>query len=349
MDFLTNIALNLMPVVQDPAFKKGCYGLALITIILLIFLTFRTIIKRRKEKEGRVITDRNSPGITFISILFFMSLSVGILADITEWNEPGKITVLDSGEIITKPKPYLSVGKKKTAVYDRIKEIRSTEIPESPEPVDMKFSDSGIAETDYKFDLKLPEDPEMILAIHEKYGSQEKMIKSGAKPLISEAIKIGAMLLNSEECSDVKERKLAEFVNDQLLDGLYIVEKGEIRKDDNGEPVRKKHDFSEFKVKFAKFKIENFNKEEIVRKLEFEKDKIAKELRKFEKLKFDKIPFVDELQIVIENEIKYDKKLSKDQKALIITSLKNAKEMIIKLKARAIRKLEKKEDSDRRY
>ena len=103
MDFLTKIAANLMPIVQDPSFKKGCYGLAVITIIILAFIVTGKIIRKRNEHERKVISDRSSPGATIISILFFISLSMGILADITEWNEPGKITVFDSGKVISSP------------------------------------------------------------------------------------------------------------------------------------------------------------------------------------------------------------------------------------------------------
>lgn len=345
MDILTNIASNLMPIVQDPSFKKGCYGFAIITMLILLFLTIRMVIKKRTEKEGRIISDRTSPGVTFISILFFISLSVGILADITEWNEPGKITVLDSGEVISTPKPYFSLGKKKTAVYDSSKEIKSTEIADSPQPVEMKFNDSGIAKTDYKFDLKLPEDPVKIIAIHKKFGSQEKLINEGAKPFIKEAIEIGAMLLSSEESSDMKEKKLAAFVTDQLKEGLYLIKKGKILKDKDGELIRKKHDFSELTVICEKFKIENFHKEDIVIKLELEKEKIAKELLKIQLLKPEETPFINDLEILIENRIKNQKGLSKDQRELIITSLKNAKKMLIKLKERKPESKEKKIDS----
>ncbi len=346
MDFITNIAMSLMPIVQDPFFKKGCYGFAIIAMIILVFLTIRMVIKRRKEKDGRIISDRNSTGITFISILFFISLSVGILADITEWNEPGKITVLDSGKVISTPKPYFALGKKKTVVYDHIKEIKSTDVDDSPQPVDMKFNDSGIAQADYKFNLKLPEDPVNIIAIHEKFGSQEKMINEGAKPLIQEAIKIGAMLLSSEESSDMKEKKLAAFVNDQLKEGLYLIEKGMILKDKDGKLIRKKHYFTEFKIRFEKFKLENFNKEDIVKKIEIEKEKIAKELEKIDLLKLKEIPFINDLEILIEHRIMHEKSISKDQKELIISSLKSAKKMIIKLRERKTDSKDRKKNSD---
>jgi len=345
MDFITNITMSLMPIVQDPFFKKGCYGFAIITMIILVFLTIRMVIKRRKEKDGRIISDRSSPGVTFVSIIFFISLSVGILADITEWNEPGKITVLDSGKVISTPKPYFALGKKKTAVYDHIKEIKSTDVADSPQPVDMKFNDSGIAKTDYKFDLKLPEDPVRIIAIHEKFGSQEKLVNEGAKPLIVEAIKIGAMLLSSEESSEMKEKKLAAFVNDQLKGGLYLIEKGAILKDKAGRLIRKKHDFTEFKVKFEKFKLENFNKEDIVVKIEIEKEKITKELAKIDLLKLKEIPFINDLEVFIEHKIMHEKNISKDQKELIITSLKNVKNMIIKLRERKPVNNKKEKDS----
>jgi len=335
MDFLTKIAANLMPVVQDPSFKKGCYGLAVIAIIILAFMLIKTIIRKRKEKERKVISDRNSPGATFISILFFISLSMGILADITEWNEPGKITVLDSGEVISTPKPYLSVGRKKTAVYDQTKEIASISKLNIPEPVEMKFQDQGKAEVDFKFDMKLPEEPQAIMAIHEKYGSQDKLVDEGAKPLIKEAIKIGAMLLSSEECPEEKEKKLAEFVKDQLNKGLYLIEKGALVKNDEGKFKRKKHTLSGLKVKFNHFRLENFKKEELVRRIELEKGKITAELKKIEFIKAESIPFIDDLEKLMENEIRIKKDLSKDQKELIITSIKSAKKMIIKLKERS--------------
>jgi len=346
MDFLTKIAINVMPIVQDPSFKKGCYGLALITVIVLILIITRTVIRRKREKDGTVISDRSNPGITFISMLFFISLSVGILADITEWNEPGKITVLDNGEVISRPKSYLSVGKKKTAVYDQTKMVASADKNEIAEPVTMKFEDSGIAEVDYKFDLKLPKDPKEIMAIHKKFGSQDKLVDQGAKPVINEAIKIGAMLLSSEECSEEKEKKLAQFVNDQLKDGLYLLVKGIPIKDKDGKYIRKKHYLSGLKVKFEKFKLENFKKEELVRNIELEKERIVKELKKIDLIGPENTPFINDLEKMLRSRIIDEKKLSKDQKELLITSLQSAKKLIFKLQERKPGTTEKKKDLD---
>ncbi|MEN8154766.1 MAG: hypothetical protein ABFR75_12175 [Acidobacteriota bacterium] len=97
MDFLTKIATKLMPVIHHPLFKIGCYSIAAITVLTLIYL-IKT--NRKKEKEAfkkKEIKDVNHPLTTTVSLIFFISLTVGLLADITEWNEPFKIKFSDSG------------------------------------------------------------------------------------------------------------------------------------------------------------------------------------------------------------------------------------------------------------
>ena len=69
------------------------------------------------------------------------------------------------------------------------------------------------------------------------------------------------------------------------------------------------------------------------------------ELKKIQLLKPEETPFINDLEILIENRIKNQKGLSKDQRELIITSLKNAKKMLIKLKERKPESKEKKIDS----
>lgn len=334
MDFLTKVAIKLMPVIHNPLFKTGCYLIAVITIVTLIYLYK---MNKKKEKEAlkkKEITDVSHPLTAAVSIIFFISLSVGVLADITEWNEPGKITVLDNGKVIKESKPYFSIGTKKSTVYDQTPEFTSSVEKGKKEPVKIKFSDSGNAETDYKFAMSLPEDPGDIKKIHKIYGSQEKLMLTGAKPIVRDAIKLGAELLSSEVCAEEKEKKLLAFIKDQLKEGFYVVKEGKIRKDEKGRIIRKPHPFLDLKVKFENIELANFNKEKIVKELEIEKEKIKIELKKIEGLKLDPLPFVNELQQKIEINIINNKKMSKDQKELIINSIRNAKKIILKLKER---------------
>jgi hypothetical protein len=335
MGLLATITASLMPIIKHSHFKTGCYITLALAACTLIYFFITTRKKAKEAIEKKEITHVSHPWSTAIFILFFISLSFGVMANILEWNEPGKITVLDNGEVITKTKPYISIGTKPKAVYRQKQDyMPSNKQEKQDKPVKIVFSDHGEAQANYGFTMALPREKEKIKKIHEQYGSQEKLLYAGAKPYISEAIKIGAKLLKSEESSKEKEKKLLELVKDQVEWGHYIIEEGKIKKDSQGHVIRKSNPFVEFKVKFHNIELRNIRYEELVTNLEKHRNEILNEIKAIGTIDITKIPSVMEIEKEIHGQIEKSKHLSKEQKTKIIQSLKMAKRMLLKLEKR---------------
>lgn len=342
MSTVSAITSFVGPILQHPLFNVVCFTIALLTIGLLLFFFWRSRRKTREALEKKEIISESHPWTTATTIVFFLSLSFGTMASITDWNRPGKITVLDDGKVITDSKLYLSVGRTPQAVYDQTQIYTPSSQPrQKEEPVKIKFKDYGYAETDYKFKMELPPEPEKIKEIHRNFGSQDKLVKEGVKPFIAEALKIGAILLSAEETSEEKEKKLYAFVKDQLKDGLYVVEKGQIKTDKKGLVIRKKNPLTILKIKLSDFKLENFHHEKLLEQLEKEKHKLTIELKTIEVPELKDLPILDTIQGEIQKQILNSKKLSKQQKKLISESITSVRELIDNLKER-----DKKEKKD---
>ncbi|MCK4837116.1 MAG: hypothetical protein KAT17_10770 [Candidatus Aminicenantes bacterium] len=334
MNTVSTITSIVAPILQHPLFKVGCYVIAILTIIILSYFFIKSRKKTRAALKDKEIISESHPWTTAVAIIFVFSLSFGILANIMDWNRPGKITVLDNGSVITDSKLYFSLGSNTAAVYDQSQTIIPSITPEKEEPVKLKFKDFGFAETDYELKMDLPPEPEKIKKIHKCYGNQEKLVSEGVKPFIAEALKISAILLSAHESSAEKEKKLYAYVKDQLEKGHYVVEEGKIKTDEKGMAIRKKNPLSQFKIKLSKFKFENFQYDKLLKKLDTEKDKLILEFKHIEVLDFKNMSFLDGIQQEIDKHILGSKKLSKHQKKLIVESVDNIKQLIKNLKER---------------
>jgi hypothetical protein len=335
MSTVSAITSFVGPILQHPLFNTVCFIIALLTIGLLSFLFLRSRKKTREALKNKEIISESHPWTAGIAIVFFLSLSFGIMASITDWNRPGKITVLDNGKVITDSKLYISVGRTPQAVYDRTQIYSPSSQPrQKEEPVKVAFKDFGYAETDYKFKMELPKEPEKIKEIHKNFGNQEKLVKEGVKPFIAEALKIGAILLSARETSAEKEEKLYTFVKDQLKSGLYVVEKGQIKTDKKGLVIRKKSPLTRLKIKLSDFKLENFQYDKLLDQFEKEKHKLIIELESIEVPELKELPFLDNIQEEVQKQILKSKKLSKHQKELINQSITSVRKLIENMKER---------------
>jgi len=335
MSTVSDITSFVGPILQHPLFKVVCYIIAILAIITLSILFMKSRKKTRDAFKQKEIISESHPWTSAIAIVFFLSLSFGIMAGITDWNRPGKITVLDNGKVITDSKLYFSLGTTPQAVYEQSHLYSPSSQPrQKEEPVKMEFKDFGYAKTDYEFKMDLPREPEEIKKIHENYGNQEKLVSEGVKPFITEALKIGAILLSARDSSKEKEKKLYVYVRDQLEKGHYVIIKGKIKTDEKGQAIRKKNLLSQFKIKLSGFKFENFHYDELLKKLDKEKEKLIIELKHVKAMDFENIPSLDDIQQEIEKHVLESKKLSKHQKKLISESISSVKQLIKDLKKR---------------
>ena len=147
--------------------------------------------------------------------------------------------------------------------------------------------------------------------------------------------------MSAHESTEEKETKLYTYVCDQLQKGHYVIEEGKIKTDEKGLAIRSKNPLSQLKIKLSGFKLENFHYDELLKKLDKEKEKLIIELKLVEALDFEKMPFLDDIQKEIEKHVLESKKLSKHQKKLISESISSVKQLIKDLKKR-----DKKEEKD---
>ena len=86
--------------IRGAYFKIGCYIILVLSIAILIYFYMKTRKKTKEALQKKEISAEGHPMSTAIFIIFFISLSFGVMANVLDWNEPGNITVLNNGKVI---------------------------------------------------------------------------------------------------------------------------------------------------------------------------------------------------------------------------------------------------------
>jgi len=85
----------------------------------------------------------------------------------------------------------------------------------------IQFNDKGTGVMKGQFQLELPLQPELLTALHTKYGSQEAIERSLVKPTIDKVIYMTGPTMSSEESVASKKTELIRYITDQIENGVY--------------------------------------------------------------------------------------------------------------------------------
>jgi hypothetical protein len=138
-------------------------------------------------------------------------------------------------------------------------------------PVEVRFSDAGVAHISGNVRFDLPAIEERLLNIHEKFRSYDNVTESLIKPAVAEALILTASLMTAEESYSGRRAEYAQLAWDQVLNGVYLTEwervtvtdpiTGEIttaravriKRDEDGNPLRKPNPLQEYTISISQF------------------------------------------------------------------------------------------------
>jgi len=130
--------------------------------------------------------------------------------------------------------------------------------------------------------FRMPASEDAMLNLHTEYIGKEYLALKGLQPYTIECLKNSAQLMDSEQHYSGGRAQLSQFFQDQLAEGLFILDTKEsfyrdtltgeakriyeskIRVDKTGEKVRKESDLKKFGIVIASATIENVDYEKQV-------------------------------------------------------------------------------------
>ncbi len=141
--------------------------------------------------------------------------------------------------------------------------------------IPIRFNDATRSDAQTVVRFRLPPADSLMLKLHSEYINKEYLAMKGLLPYTIECLKNSAQLMDSEQHYSGGRAQLSQYFQDQLSDGLYILDsqekiyrdsatnevkrsyKTEIRKNSAGEEVRKGSDLAPFGIVIASATIEN--------------------------------------------------------------------------------------------
>lgn len=145
--------------------------------------------------------------------------------------------------------------------------------------IPIRFNDATEASAQTVVRFRLPDLESEMLTLHSEYVNKEYLAMKGLAPYTIECLKNSAQLMDSEQHYSGGRAQLSQFFQDQLEDGLYLLDVTErvardsftnevkrfyesnIRVDKDGLKVRKQSDLKQFGINIASATIENVDYE----------------------------------------------------------------------------------------
>lgn len=148
--------------------------------------------------------------------------------------------------------------------------------------IPIRFNDATEAYAQTVVRFRMPETNEDMLVLHSEYVNKEYLALKGLQPYTIECLKNSAQLMDSEQHYSGGRAQLSQYFQDQLEDGLFILDMREsfykdtltgetkriyeskIRKDKDGKNIRKESDLKKFGISIASATIEQVDYEKQV-------------------------------------------------------------------------------------
>ncbi|MEM7102617.1 MAG: SPFH domain-containing protein [Bacteroidota bacterium] len=148
--------------------------------------------------------------------------------------------------------------------------------------ISIRFNDATRADAQSVVRFRLPESEVDMLKLHSEYINKDYIAIKGLLPYTIECLKNSAQLMDSEIHYSGGRAKLSQDFQNQLENGLYILDTyedisidsitGEVKRayqtkmrlDENGEIIRKPSDLKQFGITIASATVENVDYEEKV-------------------------------------------------------------------------------------
>jgi len=237
--------------------------------------------------EDFIMTDgRVSPGKAFswgIVIIFFFIVLVN-MGRLFERNSSGIYQVRQSywgGNLSTRFEPgFYFQGLADLTDFKAASSYKFSDKPDaenvSGPPIVVRFNDGGRAKVYGDARFVLPRNDDDMARIKLIFDNQEGLMKELYSQIVKEAVVMTAALMSSEESYSSLRSQFSDWAGDQVMNGIYIVEKKirkvpsdenpeklvpeeyvDIKRDSLGVPVRKETVLKNYNIALQQFIIED--------------------------------------------------------------------------------------------
>ena len=220
-------------------------------------------------------------------IAAFVILILGVMINPFGYNDLGYREVVETPtgqkNVIFSNGVYFKFPGSKVTTYPNVITIshRGTKNGSTVEGglIPIRFNDATEASAQTVVRFRLPDVEKDMLTLHSEYVNKEYLALKGLAPYTIECLKNSAQLMDSEQHYSGGRAQLSQFFQDQLEDGLYILDVSEevsrdsitnevkriyvsnIRVNTDGIRVRKESDLKRFGISIASATIENVDYE----------------------------------------------------------------------------------------
>ena len=234
--------------------------------------------KEKKRISGKLIMY----GVGFIIALVFM-----LVVNPFGYNDLGYREVVETPtgqkHVVFSNGVYFKFPGSKVTTYPNVITIshRGTKNGSTVEGglIPIRFNDATEASAQTVVRFRLPDRENEMMTLHSEYVNKEYLAMKGLAPYTIECLKNSAQLMDSEQHYSGGRAQLSQFFQDQLQDGLYLLDVEEIVTRDsvtnevkriytsnirlapNGDKVRKSSDLTRFGISIASATIENVDYE----------------------------------------------------------------------------------------
>jgi hypothetical protein len=249
--------------------------------------------KRLSEEELPHINFKKLIGVVLVGVLaIFLAATSGYLL---ETNRAGFYQVKQAaitGDLSVRINPgmyaqmfgRITTYKLSNIYYFSNEEGTEGDVSSQGKPVRVRFNDGGRAFVDGNVRYDLPPNSDGMVALHKKFRSYSNFQYQGIKQLVEEAIFLTAALMSADEAYTTKRALFSEWAWDQVSNGIFLTEERieettdpitgetkirnfvEIKRDKNGEPLRKPNVLRDYGVNISQFVVKEIDYEEGVDK-----------------------------------------------------------------------------------
>lgn len=97
------------------------------------------------------------------------------------------------------------------------------------ESIKARFNDGGHGNISGTLRWEMPLDPEKLKALHTKFGSQDAVEQGLIRPVVERAVYMTGPLMSSKESAAERRSDLIQFIEDQVVNGVYKTETEDIK------------------------------------------------------------------------------------------------------------------------
>jgi len=169
-----------------------------------------------------------------------------------------------------------------TVVYAKPENVPSEAVSSLNNPVEIRFSDAAKAVSEATVKWRLSNNETEMLLTHKDNRTSQKLTETMLEPFTSECLGFAAQLMESETHYSGGKSKMAEDFQTQLEEGQYIIVTKseyvqdstsntgrnitftEVRRDENGIPIRKKSNIKQYGITLVTATIKSVDYDAII-------------------------------------------------------------------------------------